>query len=136
MNNQNCNTGVDCTFLSLAASVVVGIAVAILQFTAIITVGTVFPWVALGVALVFLLAALAVVPDFRSRDCCVCRAISVLIAAILGVVLTALVLLGFTFAATSVIGAIVAGLLLGFFTLLITSATCLLKCAVCSDDEE
>ena len=138
MNNRNCNSNVDCLFLSIAASIILGVAAAILQYTAIISVGTVFPWVALGVAVVDLLALAASATNYRSGEanCCICRSISVFIAAVLGVVLTALILLAISFAATSVLGAIFAGLLVGFFALLITSAACLLKCTVnCSNEE-
>ncbi len=138
MNNRNCNGNVDCTFLSIAAGVIVGIVTAILQFTAIISVGAAFPWVALGVAIVYLIVVLAVSRGLRNleNECCICRVISVLTAGILGVVLTALILLAVTFAATSVLGAIFAGLLLGFFALIITSTVCLIKCVVTCSDEE
>jgi hypothetical protein len=135
---NNCSSNIECTFLSIAAAIIVGIVTAILQFTAIITVGTVFPWVALGVAIVYLLALVVFAPSLRNaaRGCCVCRVISVIIAGLLGTIITALILLAVTFAATSVLGAIFAGLLLGFFTLFVTAAACLLKCAVNCDDEE
>jgi hypothetical protein len=37
-------------------------------------------------------------------------------------------LLGITFAATSIIGSIISGALLFFFSLMITTATCLIRC--------
>ena len=132
---NNCSSNVECTFLSISAAIIVGMVTAILQFTAIITVGTVFPWVALGIAIVYLLALVVFAPSFRNGGGCVCRVLSVIIAGILGTVITALILLAVTFAATSVLGAIFAGLLLGFFALLVTATACLLKCAVNCDEE-
>ena len=128
MNNSNCNRKVDCVFLALAASVLVGIATAILTYTAIITVTSVFYWVAFGIAVGYLALTLVTAPFRNSVRGCSCDVLDFLLTGILGTAFTALLLLAVTFAATSVLGAIVTGLLLGFFTLTLTTTACLTKC--------
>ncbi|MBR7131912.1 MAG: hypothetical protein IKD04_00105 [Clostridia bacterium] len=131
MSDMNCCRRADCIFLSVAASVIIGIVGAILTYIATISLSTVFLWVAFGIAVGFLAIAYLTSAAFReicSRGC-VCRTLPVLIVGILGTVLTALVLLAVDFAATSIIGAIVSGALLGFFALVITAAACFAKCA-------
>ncbi|MBO5364213.1 MAG: hypothetical protein J6A56_01950 [Clostridia bacterium] len=88
-----------------------------------------FLWVVFGIAVVFLGAtALATsATNGFGVGTCVCTALTTLIIGSLGTILLSLVLLAVTFAATSVIGAIFAGLLLALFSLLITSVACLIK---------
>ena len=62
---------------------------------------------------------------FFMACCCHLRISSIQSSA---TVLTALVLLAIDFAATSIIGAIISGALLGFFALVITAAACFTKC--------
>lgn len=120
----NCNRRCDFLVFGIAASIVVGIVAAVLNFTAIITVGTAFFWVTLGVAVVYLaILLIAALANCRcSLTACASRALYALIAGILGTILFSLVLLAITFAATSALGAIIVGLLLGFFALIITSS--------------
>ena len=137
MNNSNCNCKVDGIFLALAASIVVGIVTAILTYTAIITVTSVFYWVAFGIAVGYLALTLVTTPliSGAARGCS-CSVLGFLLAGILGTVFTALLLLAVSFAATSVLGAIVTGLLLGFFTLTLTTTACLAKCGAQCDRYE
>ena len=118
----NCENRFSCVTLSLIASLVIGIVTAFLQITAVITLTPAFLWVTLGIAVVYLAANL-----FGARGGC-CSALYAVLAGILGTVLFSVVLLGVTFAATSVIGAIFAGLLLFFFSLTITATACLVRC--------
>lgn len=118
----NCENRFSCLTLGFIASLVIGVVTAFLQITAVIAVTPAFLWVTLGVAVVYLAANL-----FTARDGC-CAAVSTVIAGILGTILFSVVLLGITFAATSVIGAIIVGLLLFFFSLTITATACLVKC--------
>ena len=125
-----CNNQSSCTGIAVVASIIIGIITAFLSFSAIITITPAFLWVLLGIAIVYL-AITFLVTAFRnncnSHDCA-CPNISILLTGILGTILTSVVLLGITFAATSVIGAIIAGLLLAFFSLIVTSTACLIKC--------
>ncbi len=129
MNNCNCSCRCDCTAISVVASIIIGIITGFLTVSGIITLTPAFLWVTLGIAVVYLgIAALsaAATNGFGVRGC-ICTALTALIIGILGTILLSLVLLGVSFAATSVIGAIFAGLLLAFFSLLITSVACLVK---------
>lgn len=132
-NNQN-----NCTGIAVVASTIIGIITAFLTFTAVITVTPAFLWVLFGIAVVYLAITLilSTVRRFSGTRSCACNILPVLLVAILGTILTSVVLLGITFAATSVIGAIITGLLLAFFSLIITTVACLAKClSECSDCE-
>ncbi len=129
MRVQNFNCRSSCLILAFAASIVVGIVGAILQFTAIITVTPVFYWVTFGIAvalLAILLIASLTHDDSALQNYC-CSALTALIAGILGTILLSAILLAVGFAATSVLGAIVLGALLAFFTLALTSIACIVK---------
>ena len=64
----------------------------------------------------------------REAERCVCGAVRTVLTGILGTVLFSSVLLVVDVAATSVIGAILVGLLVLFFTLLLTGTACLVQC--------
>lgn len=89
----NCNRRCDFLIFAIAASIVVGIVAAVLRFTAIITVGTAFLWVTLGVAIVYLAILLtAALTNCRcSITECARRALYGLIVGILGTILFALI---------------------------------------------
>lgn len=129
MNNCNCSYRCDCTAVSVVASIIIGIITGFLTFNGIITLTPAFLWVVFGIAVVFLgVTALAsAANNGYSVRACVCTALSALVIGALGTILLSLILLAVTFAATSVIGAIFAGFLLAFFSLLITSVACLVK---------
>lgn len=115
-----------CTGLATAVSVVLGVLTAVFLYTGLIAVTPVFLWVAFGIA-VAALGALYVLAAQPGRSRAVC-AQSRILAGSLGTILTALILLAFGFAATSVVGAIVAGFLGFFFSLLITATACGINC--------
>lgn len=123
-NNEYC---VGCIGGGVIASLVIGIIAAILRFTAVITLTPAFLWVTLGVAIVYLGITL-LAPSPRHANSCVCERLSAFLTGILGTVLTSVILLGVAFAATSVLGAIISGALLFFFSLTVISAVCLVKC--------
>lgn len=131
MRNSNCNSRVDCAFLSIAAAVIVGLVAAIAQFTAIVTFTTVFYIVAFGVAVLFLAILLALVPTLYKVSCqsCCISNIKLTTLGILGTIVTSIILIAVGFAATSVLGAIFVGLLAAFFTLMVTSIVCTINCA-------
>ncbi len=137
MNNYGCNCRPTCTGLALRISGIIGIIAAFLSYTAVITVTPAFLWVLFGVSVGYLAVA-GVITAFQgySSSCgCRCRAINTLLFGILGTVLTSVILLAITFAATSIIGTIIVGALLFFFSLVITSTACLVRClSGCEED--
>ena len=125
-----CNCKISCPFLAIVVSIIVGIITAFLRITAVITISDAFLWVSLGIAVVYLAIALISTtriqcPNIRS---CICPILSALIIGIIGAILVSLVLLAIEFAATSIIGAIIAGALIAFLFLIFTSTACLIKC--------
>ena len=133
----DCNCRISCPLLAIAASIIIGVITAFLTITAVITLTPAFLWVVLGIAVVYLAVTLisaSIAQDCDTRLGCLCPIISTLLTGILGAILLAIVLLGIQFAATSIIGAIIAGGLLAFLSLLITSTACLVKCLLrCND---
>ncbi len=132
----SCTRGAQCSILAIAASVVIGIITTLLTITAVITVTPAFLWVVLGIAVVYLAVNLlvsATVRCCRTREC-VDTPLSLVLIGILGAILTAIILLAVDFAATSVIGAIITGALLLFFSLFITATACLIRCLAGTDD--
>ena len=130
MNNYGCNCRPTCTGIAVRISAIIGIIAAFLSFTAIITVTPAFLWVLFGVSVGYLAIA-GIITAFQgcSIPCgCKCKAINALLFGILGTVLTSVILLAITFAATSIIGTILVGALLFFFSLVITSTACLVRC--------
>ncbi len=126
----SCNRGSQCSLLALGASAIIGIITTLLTITAVITVTPAFLWVLLGIAVVYLAVDLIVVASFKCRRLCDCTdtPLSFVLAGILGTILFSIVLLAITFPATSVLGAILVGVLLFFFSLIITSTVCLVRC--------
>ena len=128
MLNSNCNCTIDCSALVIFASVIIGIVAGIFRSIALITITPAFLWVLFGITVVYLGILL-----LTSSLCCAerkpcCNRLTLVLAGILGTILTSVILLGITFAATSIIGAIITGLLLFFFSLAIGGTGCLVKC--------
>ena len=125
-----CESRCRCVLGAIIASVIIGVVAAFLQISEIISVTPAFLWVLLGIAVVYLavLVAAAAFGSDGGRCSCRCSTLSTLLVGILGTVLFSVVLLGIEFAATSVVGAILAGLLLASFSLTIASSACLVKC--------
>ena len=126
MNRNDCDCSISCTGISVLVSIIIGVIAAILRYTAVITVTPAFLWVLLGISIVYLGITLFT-SAFGERNRC-CDFLNAFLTGVLGTVLTSVILLGVTFAATSIIGAIITGALLFFFSLLITTATCLIRC--------
>lgn len=127
MTEQNCNCRLSCFAKALIASAIVGVLTAFFSFSALITVTPAFLWTLLGIAVGFLgITLFATLVSCRDGERC-CRNLTLFLTAILGTVLTSLILLGITFAATSIIGAIITGLLLFFFALTLTSTVCVIE---------
>lgn len=138
MSNTNCNCEATCGIKAIIASIIIGVIAAFLRITAVITVTPAFLWVLFGIAVVYLSVVLVTAALTRTTGIrrCLYSNLQPFIAGILGTILTSVILLGITFAATSIIGAIITGLLLLFFTLTITSTACLIKCITGCDYDD
>ena len=128
--NCHCNTNSLCSIFSFGISAILGVITTLLVITAAVTLTSAFLWVLLGIAVVYLAVNLIVSATFKCRGSCQCAGtpLSLILVGILGTILLSIVFLAITFAATSVVGAILAGLLLFFFFLFITSTACLVRC--------
>lgn len=128
MSRTNCCCDISCTGTAVIVSIIIGIITAILRYTAVITVTPAFLWVLFGIAVVYLgITLITSSVYFGERNHC-CDFLNTFLASVLGTILTSVILLGITFAATSIIGAIISGALLFFFSLMIITATCLIRC--------
>ncbi len=135
MSNFSCTCKSSCVGLAVLVSLIIGIVTAFLTITATITVAPVFLWVLGGIAVVYLgVLLLGTLLGRRTVGGCLCNALPSVLLGILGTILTAVILLAFTFAATSILGAIITGLLLFFFSLFITATACLIRCAASCEE--
>lgn len=118
-----------CTSIAVVASLIIGVVTAFLRIMAIITVTPAFLWVTFGIAVVYLaiLLADALFSHNGTEHACIAKTVSAILIGILGTILFSVVLLAIPFAATSIIGAIITGTLLFFFSLIITTTTCLVR---------
>ena len=131
-----CDCKNSCVGFAVFFSIIVGIVTAFLVISATITVAPVFLWVVLGVALGLLAVTLIAVSIYKgcSYTSCTCRTITSLLAGVLGTVLFSSILLGISFPATSFLGAFIAGLLGFFFSLVVISTACLVRCIASCDN--
>lgn len=130
MSNFGCNFRCRCPIAAIVAAVILGVVAAFLQITGTITVTAAFLWVVFGIAVVYLgVLAVAAAASRQTTDAgtCVCPSLNVLLAGIVGTILFAVVLLGVGIVATSVVSAILVGILVGFFFLVITATACLVR---------
>ena len=130
-----CNCKCNCTTAAVVASLIVGIIAAFLQITAVITVAPVFLWVALGIAVGFL----GILVLTSGSSCCVragecrCAALNTLLLARLGPMLCSVILLAVGIVATSILRAILVGILLFFLSLTFTEAACYVRALAACD---
>lgn len=129
----DCENRFGCTGIALVASIIIGIITAFLQITGIITVSSVFLWVAFGIAVAYLAATLLAAALSR-RGLYRCSALPAQLIGILGTVLFSGILLAIGAASTGVIGAIITGALLAFFSLMLTATACLVRCVAGIED--
>lgn len=127
MSNNGCRNRYNCLDLAVLASVIIGVIAGVLTFLATITLTPAFLWVITGIAVVYLALLLFITSFNREYSPCKFVALRAVLIGILGTILFSVILLGVTFAATSVIGAIIAGLAVGFFALIISATACLVK---------
>ena len=125
----NCEGKRDCVGISVLISIVIGVITAFLRITGVITATPAFLWVVFGIAVVYLaILVAAYLGQAQPTVSCVRFSLSALLTGILFSILLSVILLAIPFAATSIVGAILVGLLLLFFSLTITTSACLVKC--------
>ena len=126
----NCECKRDCLLFAAISSIVIGIIVAFLRITGVITITPILLIVAFGIAVLFLLATLIATALWGQRICatCVSATTSAVLVGILGTILLSIVLLAIPFVATSIIGAIITGALAAFFSYIFTATACTVKC--------
>ena len=138
MSTSDCSCRNSCTTVALIISLVVGIITAFLRITAAITVTPAFLWTVFGIAVVYLSTILLTATSLRccggNAPCCIRTIIAVLLAAIIATVLLAVLLLAVEFPATSILGAVLTGLLLFAFFLTLTETACLTRCIITNRD--
>lgn len=131
---RQCNRN-ECLIIAIASSIVIGIVAGILSATGIITVTPAFSWVILGIAVGYLAIAFIVSTLRRFDTPYNARSIiGLFLAGVFTTILLSLVLLGVAFPATSPVLAVLTGLLLTGFTLIITSVSCIIWGAYSDND--
>lgn len=129
MTFLNCCCKRNCALISVIAAVILGIAGALLQITGGITITVAFLWAALGVAAVYLVVLLAAATAGKAGDnFCLCSGLDTVLVGLLGTLLVATVLLVVGITATSVLSAILVGLLIAALTLVFAGSACLIRC--------
>lgn len=118
-----------CTVAALIASAILGVLAAFLQITAVITVTIPFLWVAFGIAVVYLglLTAASIIARRTEPTRCRCSALNTLLIGILGTILLSAILLAVGITATSIITAILVGLLVFFLFLTFLGTACYVR---------
>ena len=126
----NCRCGCNCSLISIIASVIIGVVAAFLQITGLIEILPVFLWVVLGIAVAYLGVVTVSVAISKGYDGCGCKCsiLSEVIAGILGSILFSVILLAVGVTVGSVASAILTGLLLLSFSMLITGTACFAMC--------
>lgn len=129
MSLISCNCKCNCTMAAIIAGAIIGVITAFLQITGLITITTVLLAVAFGIGIVYLLglliaAALDRNPEPRN---CTCVSLNATLVGILGTILFSVILIAVGITATSVISAILVGLLVFSLVLMIVSTACLIR---------
>ena len=130
MSNCQCSCKNSCIVYAVGASIILGLVTFVLSFTATITVTSAFLWVLLGIGVVTLVLSpvIAYIANQTGATSCVCSSLNALLWGLLGTILFSVILLAITFPATSILGAVILGVLIGFTTLALTSLACIAKC--------
>lgn len=129
MTDNGCGCKFNCLTFGAAAALIVGIITAFLRITSAAAASTSFLTAAFGIAILFLLLSFTAAALNGGFVCRCAASVKALLAGIAGTVATALILSARSFAEASVAGAVITGLLLFFFTLMLLSAVCFVKCA-------
>ena len=127
--NCNCNCKCNCTIAAFIISAIIGVITTILQITGTVTLTPVFLWAAFGVAIAYLgaLTIAAAVNGKTEGQSCICNALNTVLAGVLGTIALAAVIAVIGITATSIVSAILSGLLLFFLALTVITTTCLIR---------
>ena len=132
----NCNCRFNCLLTAIITSVIAGVVAAFLQILGIVTVTTTFLLATLAVGVVYLAVTVLAASALRRADTrpfCLCRNLNTLLAGVLGTILLSLVLLAIGVTATSVLSAILVGVLVFFLWLTFAASACFVRCAADCD---
>lgn len=130
MTQTNCICRISCRVAAIVAALVIGILTAFLQITGVFGATVPFLIVAFGVAAVYLLGVLLAVAMTGQTEYrfCRCSALRIVLIGILAALVLAVVLLVFGITATSIISAVLVGLLAAALTLIFAGTVCLVRC--------
>ncbi len=114
-----------CTIVAIIVSALMGVAIALSQISASITLTQIYFAIPLGVAIVYLAVTFlaAAIAGFRYRGS---SAFDALIVGIIGTIVMGVICLLANIIA-DVLGAVLVGLLTVFFTLMLTSTVCVIR---------
>lgn len=138
MNNNCCccQNKCSCTVVSVVVSLILGVIAAFLQITGVFTLTPVALVAVAAVAAVYLgaltLSVLLSARRDRARECC--GSLNALLAGLLGTIFLATLLLAVGITATSVISAILVGILIGGVSLTLLVSACLVRCLTACGD--
>lgn len=124
----NCSGRPSCTGAAVIAAAIVGVLTAFLQISGVVAIGAALIGVFFAIAVAYLAVLTVAAALARRAGAGCCRSLNAVLAGILGTIGFALVLLVVDIAAASVIGAILTGALLFFFTLLLAATACYARC--------
>ena len=130
MTLLNCDCKRTCTLTAVVISAIIAIVTAFAQITGTVVITTTALTVAFGIAVVYLgvLALGTTLSHRREIRNCFCTTLSALLAGILGTILFTVILLAVGIVATSLVSAILTGLAVFFFALMVTGTACYIKC--------
>ena len=117
-----------CTLYSIFSSVIFGIVAVILRLCGLVAFQPAFLWVLLIVSLVYLTVLIAAPAYGNHLRECKCTILNTLLAGILGTVVFSGLLLGLGCIKWTVLSAVLGGLLIAFFSLMVTNTACFVKC--------
>ena len=128
MSMCNCNCSCPCTIFAIVVSAILGVIAAFLQIAGVFTATVMFPMMVLVIAVVYLgilAATSAICPCEAGR--CRCSALTALLVGILGSILFSAILLALGIVATSVLSAVLVGLVVFFAALTFGSTACYVR---------
>ncbi len=114
----------NCLTVAAVVSAVIGVVVALLRITGVITVTPTLLAVTFGIAVLYL--AVMLLRGGQTYGCC--GTVNAVLAGILGTLFFSALLVAVPFAATSIIGAVLTGILAAFFVLIFIASVCLIQC--------